>query len=52
MTYELKGIAGPTSYPLSTVDPTPMCRTVVLSNGTTWDTVEPYTCNMKSYSVK
>ena len=52
MTYELKGIAGPTRYPASTVAPTPMCRTVVKSNGTTWDTVEPYTCNMKSYTVK
>lgn len=52
MTYELKGVAGPTKYPASTLDPTPMCRGVLKSNGKTWETVEPYTCNMKSYNVK
>jgi hypothetical protein len=52
MTYELPGVAGPTKYPASTVTPTPLCREVMKSNGTTWDTVEPFACNMKSYTLK
>jgi ABC-type branched-subunit amino acid transport system substrate-binding protein len=52
MTWELKGIAGPAKYPESTVKPTPMCREIVKSDGTAWNTVVPYSCNTLVYKVK
>jgi ABC-type branched-subunit amino acid transport system substrate-binding protein len=52
MTWEVPGVAGPTKYPASTVTPTPMCREVMKSNGTSWETVEPFACNMKAYKLK
>jgi ABC-type branched-subunit amino acid transport system substrate-binding protein len=52
MTWELKGIAGPTEFPASTVKATPMCREIVKSNGTAWQTVVPYSCNTLTYKVK
>jgi ABC-type branched-subunit amino acid transport system substrate-binding protein len=52
MTWELKGIAGPTEYPASTVKATPMCREIVKSDGTQWNTVTPYSCNRLAYKVK
>jgi hypothetical protein len=52
MTWQIKDLAGPTKYPASTVAPTPTCREVVVSDGTAWNTVEPYTCNTHAYPVK
>jgi ABC-type branched-subunit amino acid transport system substrate-binding protein len=51
-TWELKGLAGPTEFPASTVAATPMCREIVKSDGTKWVTVVPYSCNTKRYVVK
>jgi ABC-type branched-subunit amino acid transport system substrate-binding protein len=50
-TWEVKGLAGPTTFPASTVTPTPLCRSVVKSDGTKWVTVEPYSCTTKTYKV-
>ena len=52
MTFEIKGLVGPTHYPASTVLPTPACSTFLLDDGTTWKTVEPFTCSTKSFAVK
>ena len=52
MTWELKGLAGPTKYPASTVAPTPLCREIVKSDGTQWVTVVPFSCNTTSYKLK
>lgn len=51
-TWELKGIGGPTEFPASTVKATPMCREIVKSDGTAWQTVVPYSCNTLTYKVK
>jgi ABC-type branched-subunit amino acid transport system substrate-binding protein len=51
-TWEIKGLAGPTKFPGSTVAPTPLCREIVKSDGTTWQTVVPFSCNTKSFKVK
>jgi ABC-type branched-subunit amino acid transport system substrate-binding protein len=51
-TWEIKDLAGPTKFPASTVAPTPMCREIVKSDGTVWQTVVPYSCNTKGYKVK
>ena len=50
-TWEIKGLAGPTTFPASTVTPTPLCRSIVKSDGTKWNTVEPFTCTTKTYKV-
>jgi ABC-type branched-subunit amino acid transport system substrate-binding protein len=50
--WEIPGLAGPTKFPASTVAPTPLCREIVKSDGTMWQTVEPYSCNTKSYKVE
>jgi ABC-type branched-subunit amino acid transport system substrate-binding protein len=46
-TWEIKGLAGPTTYPQSTVFGYPACFSVFLSDGTQWNTVAPYTCSTK-----
>jgi ABC-type branched-subunit amino acid transport system substrate-binding protein len=51
-TWEIKGLAGPTTYPQSTVSPFPTCTGLTLSDGTTWKTVEPYACSKQQYKVK
>jgi ABC-type branched-subunit amino acid transport system substrate-binding protein len=51
-TWQIKDLAGPTKFPDSTVAPTPMCREIVKSDGTAWQTVVPYSCNTLSYKVK
>jgi ABC-type branched-subunit amino acid transport system substrate-binding protein len=51
-TWEIKDLAGPTKFPASTVATTPLCRTIVKSDGTEWQTVVPYSCNTKGYKVK
>jgi Periplasmic binding protein len=51
MTYQLKGLAGPTKYPDSHVIPTPACGALVLSDGTANSVVAPYSCSTKKYPV-
>jgi ABC-type branched-subunit amino acid transport system substrate-binding protein len=51
MTWEIKGVMGPTKYPESTVRSTPACGAVVYDDGTKWNTVEPYTCSYKTFPV-
>jgi ABC-type branched-subunit amino acid transport system substrate-binding protein len=51
-TWQIKGLAGPTTYPQSTVSPYPTCTALALSDGTTWKTVEPFGCSKKQYPVK
>jgi ABC-type branched-subunit amino acid transport system substrate-binding protein len=50
MSWGIKGVMGPYQYPKSTVMTYPACATVMLSNGTQWETVEPYLCTTKSVS--
>jgi ABC-type branched-subunit amino acid transport system substrate-binding protein len=50
-TWQIKGLAGPISFPASTVHPVPLCREIVASDGATWNTVEPYACNTRAYKV-
>ena len=51
-TWQLKGVAGPTVYPQSTVSSYQSCSAEVLSDGTAWKQVLPYTCSKKQYKVK
>jgi ABC-type branched-subunit amino acid transport system substrate-binding protein len=51
-TWQIKNLAGPTRFPASTVATTPLCRTIVKSDGTEWQTVVPFSCNTKGYKVK
>ena len=52
MTWQIKGLAGPLSYPKSTVAPYPSCSAVVFdTNGSAWDVVEPYSCSTKKFKV-
>jgi hypothetical protein len=50
MTWKIDGLAGPVSYPKSSVVGYPSCRTVMRSDGTTWKTVVPFACSAKTYS--
>jgi ABC-type branched-subunit amino acid transport system substrate-binding protein len=50
--WEIKGLAGPTVYPKSTVQGYPWCFTLFESDGTAWNTAVPYTCSKKTYPVK
>jgi hypothetical protein len=52
MTFEVDGLFGPTDFPDSFVRPTPACTAIVLSNGTAWDTVEPFVCSTKTFKVQ
>ena len=49
MTWEIKGLSGPSIYPQSTVAAYPWCTAASLSNGTTWEQVVPYNCSKKQY---
>jgi ABC-type branched-subunit amino acid transport system substrate-binding protein len=49
MTWKIDGVSGPTQYPASTVYGHPTCRSLFASDGTTWKTVEPFTCSSKTY---
>jgi len=51
-TWQIKGLAGPTSYPKSTVSPYPTCTSLVVSDGSKWSTVEPFGCSNKQFPVK
>jgi branched-chain amino acid transport system substrate-binding protein len=50
-TWEIEGLVGPTRYPESTVMPTPQCSALVLSDGTTWQTVAEFDCSEKQYPM-
>ena len=39
-------------YPKTTVMSFPACYPTPVSNGTTWDQIEPWTCSTKVYSPK
>jgi ABC-type branched-subunit amino acid transport system substrate-binding protein len=51
-TWQIEGLAGPTTFPQSTVTPFPACTAFTISDGTTWNTVEPFQCSEKQYKVK
>jgi len=51
-TWEIKGVAGPTSYPKATVNTYPNCNSLFISDGTAWNTVVDYGCSTKTYPVK
>ena len=50
-TWEIKGFAGPTTYPDSLAHSSPACSALTFDDGTVWKTVEPYTCSSKLYPV-
>ncbi len=50
-TWQIKGLAGPTKYPNSTVKSYPACTSLVLDDGTAWKTVQPFACSTKGYPV-
>jgi ABC-type branched-subunit amino acid transport system substrate-binding protein len=52
MTWKIDGVQGPIQYPKSTVMGYPACFNNFLSDGTAWQTVEPYSCSTKTYSPK
>jgi ABC-type branched-subunit amino acid transport system substrate-binding protein len=52
MKWGIDGVIGPVEYPKSTVMPYPQCQNVVVSDGTTWNTAEPYSCSKKNVSPK
>jgi len=49
--WEASGFTGPTNYPASTVAASLYCNTLMLSNGTEWQTVDPLTCSDKTWPV-
>jgi ABC-type branched-subunit amino acid transport system substrate-binding protein len=51
MTYQVKGLVGPTKYPDSHVIPTPSCGALVVSDGKAFSVAEPYTCSTQTYPV-
>lgn len=50
MTWKIDGLAGPVQYPKSSVIGYPSCRSVMLSDGTKWNTVVPFGCSTKTFS--
>jgi hypothetical protein len=51
-TWAIDGLIGPTTYPESTVKPTPSCGTLAKSDGTTWKTVTEFSCSDRSFPVE
>ena len=51
-TWQLEGVAGPTIYPTATMASYASCNALVLSDGTAWKQVVPFTCSKKLYPVK
>ena len=43
MTYQIKGVIGPTKFPAGVTQGTP-CGALARSNGTAWEVVAPYAC--------
>jgi len=52
MTWQIKGLTGPVSYPKSTVILYPYCNAIVGSDGTAWTQKEPYQCSSTQYPKK
>jgi ABC-type branched-subunit amino acid transport system substrate-binding protein len=52
MTWRIDGLAGPTRYPQSTGFAYPVCMTLLISDGTQWNTTVPYECSTKKYPFK
>ena len=52
MTWQLKGLTGPTVYPTATNREEPYCTGLFKSDGTQWVTVAPYSCSSKTYPFK
>jgi hypothetical protein len=52
-TWSIPGLVGPLTYPASTAVPTPACSELLLdaSASAGFQTLEPYTCSSKQYSV-
>jgi len=50
MTWEIKDFAGPTNFPVNFVS-SAACRSILRSDGTTWQTLVPYGCSVKTYPV-
>jgi ABC-type branched-subunit amino acid transport system substrate-binding protein len=51
-TWEIKGLSGPTTYPQATVSAYQACSAEVISDGTAWKQVVPYSCSKKTYPNK
>jgi hypothetical protein len=49
MTWEIKGLSGPSMYPKATVAAFPWCTSASISNGTAWEQVVPYNCSKKQF---
>jgi hypothetical protein len=49
MTWQIKGLTGPVSYPKSTVVLWPYCNAIVHSDGTAWAQQQAYACSKKQY---
>jgi ABC-type branched-subunit amino acid transport system substrate-binding protein len=49
MTWEIKGLSGPSIYPNATVAAYPWCTGASVSNGTAWEQVVPYNCSKKQF---
>jgi ABC-type branched-subunit amino acid transport system substrate-binding protein len=49
-TWQLPGVAGPTTFPKSTVAAIPACLSAMVDDGAAWQTVVPYKCSYKTYS--
>ena len=51
-TWQIKGFAGPTKYPDSTVVTSPSCSALITSTGTApWTVLEPYSCSSKQFKL-
>jgi ABC-type branched-subunit amino acid transport system substrate-binding protein len=52
ITWEIKGLAGPLTYPGATVGPTQNCNAILTDTDTTsWAISEPYGCSSKTFPV-
>jgi len=49
MTWQIKGLTGPVSYPKSSVVLWPYCNAIVGSDGTAWTQKEAYACSKKQF---
>jgi hypothetical protein len=52
MTWQIKGLTGPVSYPKSTVVLWPYCNAIVHSDGTNWVQQQAYACSKTQYPTK
>jgi hypothetical protein len=51
-TWEMKGFIGPTVYPTASNRQQPYCTSMAASNGTTWETVEEFSCSNRTFNPK